>query len=166
MRKILIVLLAVGLVSGCATTKIGNTKIDDQGKYMQLEIGESDKRDVYLVFGQPAYVAYDKDSKSVWLYKRIDLTPSGWSYVPVWGLFVGGMNKEEKVAYFEFSESGKLKNVSSNALTLDEKRFINVKVVDYRLACCLSSLLSTGNGTGLYTLYRNTIISFSLESKD
>lgn len=113
MRKILIVLLAVGLVSGCATTKIGNTKIDDQGKYMQLEIGESDKRDVYLVFGQPAYVAYDKDSKSVWLYKRIDLTPSGWSYVPVWGLFVGGMNKEEKVAYFEFSESGKLKNVSS-----------------------------------------------------
>ena len=110
--RVLALALSV-LLCGCATTKIGNTDIDDQGKYMQLEINESDKRDVYLVFGQPHYVAYDADQKSLWLYKRIDLTPSGWSYVPVVGLVVGGMGKDEKVAYFEFSSEGILKNVSS-----------------------------------------------------
>ena len=101
------------VATGCATTKIGNTDIDDQGKYMQLQINESDKRDVYLVFGQPHYVVYDSDDKSIWLYKRVDLTPSGWTFVPIVGLVAGGMSKEEKVAYFEFSNEGILKNVSS-----------------------------------------------------
>ena len=100
-------------VLGCATTELGNTKIDDQGKYMQLDIGESEKRDVYLVFGQPHYVQYDPNGKSLWVYKKLSLTPSGWSFVPVYGLLFGGMNKEEKVAYFEFTADGKLADVSS-----------------------------------------------------
>lgn len=101
------------LLVGCATTDLGNTKIDDQGKYMQLDIGSSEKRDVYLTFGQPHYVKYDQNGKSLWLYKRLSLTPSGWSYVPVYGLLFGGSNKEEKVAYFEFSVDGKLADVST-----------------------------------------------------
>lgn len=121
MKRFGIALISLFLIAGCATTKVGNTKIDDQGKYMQLDINESEKRDVYLVFGQPHYVAYDKDGKSVWLYKRLEMTPSGWSYVPVWGLLVGGMHKDEKVAYFEFSEEGILKNVASK----DSSGYVN-----------------------------------------
>ena len=38
---------------------------------MQLDIDESTKRDVYLVFGQPMYVSYDENDSSVWVYKRL-----------------------------------------------------------------------------------------------
>jgi hypothetical protein len=114
LTKGLYLVIVVIFLSACATSQLGNTKIDDQGKYMQLQINESEKRDVYLVFGQPHYVAYESDEKSAWLYERLNLTGSGWSFVPVWGLFFGGINKEHKVAVFEFSEKGILKNVSSS----------------------------------------------------
>jgi outer membrane protein assembly factor BamE (lipoprotein component of BamABCDE complex) len=113
-KRITILLSALLLVS-CATTELGNTKIAEAGRYMQLNIDESTKRDVYLVFGQPMYVSYDENDSSVWVYKKIDMTPSGWSYVPFWGLVVGGQNVEEEVAYFEFSSEGVLSNISNRA---------------------------------------------------
>jgi len=119
--KLIFSLSLVLALGACATSQHGNTKIDDFGKYMQIQINDSDKRDVYLNFGQPHYVAYDSDGKSIWSYKRLNLTPSGWSYVPVWGLLFGGMNKEEKVAYFEFSQEGLLKNISSK----DSSGYVN-----------------------------------------
>jgi hypothetical protein len=119
--KLILLIVTVIALTACATSQHGNTKIDDYGKYMQLQIDKSDKRDVFLTFGQPHYVAYSDSGKSIWSYKRLNLTPSGWTYVPVWGLFFGGMNKEEKVAYFEFSEKGYLKNISSR----DSSGYVN-----------------------------------------
>jgi hypothetical protein len=81
--KLIFSLSLVLALGACATSQHGNTKIDDFGKYMQIQINDSDKRDVYLTFGQPHYVAYGSDGKSIWSYKRLNLTPSGWSYVPV-----------------------------------------------------------------------------------
>lgn len=112
-RFLTVVIFFVLPVAGCSTANIGNTKIDDIGRYMQLRPNESNKRDVYLLFGQPHYVAYSGQLSS-WVYKKVALTTSGWTFVPVVGLFAGGANKEEKVTVFNFTENGILTNSSTD----------------------------------------------------
>jgi outer membrane protein assembly factor BamE (lipoprotein component of BamABCDE complex) len=95
------------LLAGCVT--YGNKTIDDPQKFLNIKEGKSTKTDVYAVFGQPHDVAYaDDKSHCMWIYFKVETSPTAWSYVPYIGLAAGGTNEESTKVYFTFDSNQRL----------------------------------------------------------
>jgi hypothetical protein len=105
MKKIITCLFITALsmlLTDCAAN-IGNTQISDVGRFMSLQKGKSDKREVYGLFSQPHEVAYvPSASGSYWEYYNTQMTISGATFVPFIGLIAGGYNADTTIATFYF----------------------------------------------------------------
>ena len=111
LKYVLVTLVAV-LFAGC--TGVGNVKTGEVDNYLKLEKNITTKKDVYVLFGQPARVNYPTGQPgSTWqyLYAKVSVDPV--SVVPIVGLFAGGTNADTKVATFYFDEDDRFINVES-----------------------------------------------------
>lgn len=108
---------ACALLAGCSTTQLGNKKIEDVGRYMSLQKGQSEKTDVYVAFGQPHEVVYGKNDgeSSYWEYYAASLETSGVSFVPVVGLFFGGLNSNASISTIYFDKNEKFSRLETKS---------------------------------------------------
>jgi hypothetical protein len=104
--RFLIIALAGLAVSACAVP-VGSQAVLETGRYDRLEVGQSDKVDVYYLFGQPHDVSYEADA-SEWTYYSARGSIDGWTLVPVAGLIRNGTNFDVTTARFLFDEQDRL----------------------------------------------------------
>lgn len=101
-------LAATVAVSGCASN-LGTQTVNDFGRYMQLEAGETTAPEVYETFGQPHQVAYiDETGERIWSYYSSRVRTNASTYVPFLGLVTGGNDVDTTIAVFYFDDQDTL----------------------------------------------------------
>lgn len=103
--KIFAVILAVVLsLSGCAT--IGNEQISRYETTSKIEIGKSTKADVRALVGEPTKVNFQENGKEIWEYKfsKGHIKPA--TFIPLVGIFAGGMKVEGNTLTIMFNNAG------------------------------------------------------------
>lgn len=102
---------------------VGNTRIDDPAMRERLSVGVSEKRDVYLSYGQPEAVLYGSDlpGRSIWLYSRQVETAASVNSVPFLNLIAAGYDINSKYLQAIFDSQGKLLEISTN----EDSGFVN-----------------------------------------
>lgn len=139
----------LALATGCTT--VGSTRLDDAGSYQDLRPGESTKRDVYAVFGQPHDVRYSDAAAamSMWVYYKMHTRPSAWSWVPYVGLFAGGSAWDITTARFTF-DGDRFVDMSTNHVSDYENswaglvRDVSAAGIDTRSAWVRAEMLKLG----------------------
>lgn len=99
----------------CGCTTMGNKKLDDVNSYLQLKEQKSTKLNVYEIFGQPHDVRKIESGDVVWVYYKIYVRPSAWTYVPFVGLAAGGSARDTTFTYFVFDSSAILQKINAKS---------------------------------------------------
>ena len=102
--KTFFITISILFLLGCETTQYGNLKVDDTVRYMQLKVGESTKKDIFIEFGQPFYVVYDKQGNSLWEYSKTSMTTNPINYVTYRFVSTYAQNTETEIVIFEFDQ--------------------------------------------------------------
>lgn len=102
---------------------VGNTRIDDPAMRDRLHVGLSEKRDVYLSYGQPEAVLYssDQSGRSIWVYSRQVETAASVNSVPFLNLIAAGYDINSKYLQAIFNGEGKLLEIATN----EDTGFVN-----------------------------------------
>ena len=123
-RRLLIISLIV-LLAACHSPSIvvGNTRIDDPAMRERLILGQSDKSDVYLSYGQPEAVFYsnDQSGQSIWVYSRQVESAASVNSVPFLNLVAAGYDIDSKYLQAIFNLQGKLIEIATN----EDSGFVN-----------------------------------------
>src|SRR5215470_15861776 len=107
--RVLAMLVWVVVLSGCAITA-GSSRVNDIGRYLSLQKGESTKRDVYGVFGQP----YDvQDGSSTWVYYSVKFTTNVPTLIPFVGLIAGGSDVDTTAAKIQFNSNERVSGIET-----------------------------------------------------
>lgn len=109
MKKLCFIFL-FSILSACFS--VGTESIQDIASYLELQKGQSTKRDIYRIFGQP----HDVD-RGNWIYYKADQTLSPWTLTPIFGLAFGGYDVRLTTAHFFFEDQvfSKLKTELRNS---------------------------------------------------
>lgn len=93
--------VAVGL-AGCATN-VGTQTINDFGRYQQVQPGQTSKKQLHAIFGQPHVVKSIPETKeSVWSYYQVASRMNPTTFIPFVGLATGGNDLDMTRADFYF----------------------------------------------------------------
>lgn len=108
MKKIFTVALACLAVGGCATNA-GTQAVNDFSRFQQVENGQTTKRGLHQIFGQPHRVTYiEQTGESLWQYWQVRSTMNPSTYIPLVGLVTGGNDLDITRADFYFDPNGVL----------------------------------------------------------
>jgi outer membrane protein assembly factor BamE (lipoprotein component of BamABCDE complex) len=115
MKKIAYIMLLALALSACAST--GNKQITQAGTIAKIEEGRSTKAEVRALVGEPTKVNFQPDRTEVWeyVYSRAQVRPA--SFVPVVGLFAGGMDVTGRTVTILFNQDGVVEKVGSGSIT-------------------------------------------------
>lgn len=101
---IVAVALSFGLV-GCATN-VGTQSINDFGRYQQIQPGQTTKKQLHAVFGQPHVIQkIDPTSESIWSYYQVVSRMNPTTFIPFVGLATGGNDLDITRADFYFDRN-------------------------------------------------------------
>ena len=122
-QLLLVVVLALG---GCYSS--GNASVKSQDLVSQVKIGQSTKKDVTLLFGQPnsvtrasVQVASQANPSQMitvvesWGYQHTEAHMDGRSWIPFAGAWLGGTNYETEIVQFGFDAKDVVQQVSSSS---------------------------------------------------
>lgn len=99
----MVAVLAACAALGACATNVGNPSVNDFGLYQQLENGQTTKRGVFDLFGQPHTVNYvEQTGESVWQYYQVASRTNPTTYIPFLGLATGGTDLDITRADFFF----------------------------------------------------------------
>lgn len=105
MKRSLIVAAVVAAAIGttaCATN-VGTQTINDFGRYQQIENGQTSKKELYAVFGQPHVIqTIPANNESVWAYYQVVSRMNPTTFIPFVGLATGGNDLDITRADFYF----------------------------------------------------------------
>jgi len=79
----------------------------DTSRLTAVQEGVSQKHDIYTLFGQPHEVIYLAKGDSIWEYYNSEISMSGKSWIPVYGLIAGGSNVNARIVSFYFNSEGR-----------------------------------------------------------
>ena len=107
MRKKVTIFLCFLLITSCATTtgkRIDGTKIGE------IKKGRTTRTEVISLFGNPENITNSADGTTVFTYSFASAGATPVSYIPVIGLFAGGMNIENESLLITFDENNTVKD--------------------------------------------------------
>lgn len=99
------------LIQACASS--GNPKVADFNPSTQVEYGKTTKQEIQTMLGEPNARRYGADGKEVWVYSYAQAQARPATFIPVVGLFAGGMDGSAKKLIFAFDEKGILQKQGS-----------------------------------------------------
>ena len=117
-KRITIVLLAA-FVGGCAST---GTKVET-AQVNQFKRGVTTQADVIAALGEPNTRATLEDGSSQIGYVHAEMTTKAATFIPIVGMFAGGMDTQSNAVNFIFDANGKLKSTSSSSSAMDTNMF-------------------------------------------
>jgi hypothetical protein len=90
-------------VAGCASQ--GNRTIAGENQYnveAKIEVGKTTKEDVRAAYGSPISANFTDSGNEIWRYTFARTKMTGKSFIPIYGIFAGGMrgNVKELVVFF------------------------------------------------------------------
>lgn len=107
----LLAALALLAIQGCASS--GNPKVADFNPTTQVEYGKTTKQEIHAMLGEPNGKKYGADGKEVWVYSYAQAQARPATFIPVVGLFAGGMDGSAKKLIFAFDRQGVLQKEGS-----------------------------------------------------
>lgn len=121
-----LLLVALLTITGCYSS--GNASVKSQELVSQVKIGQSTKKDVTLLFGQPNSVTRGSVQVAsqgnptqmvtvteTWGYQHSSSRTDGRSWIPFAGLWLGGTDYEVSVVQFGFDSKDVVQQVSSSS---------------------------------------------------
>lgn len=121
-----LLLIAVLALTGCYSS--GSSSVKSQDLVSQVKIGQSTKKDVSLLFGQPNSVtrsSFQVASQAnpsqmltvveTWGFQHTQMHVDGRSWIPFAGLWLGGTDYEVEVVQFGFDAKDVVQQVSSSS---------------------------------------------------
>ncbi|MNQ92071.1 hypothetical protein D3C85_1074790 [compost metagenome] len=105
MRKFIIVavIAAAAITTSACATNVGTQTVNDFGRYQQLKNGETSKRGVHDIFGQPHTVNYvPATGETIWQYYQVTSRMNPTTFIPFLGLATGGNDLDITRADFFF----------------------------------------------------------------
>lgn len=109
MKKWLVAAMCVALV-GCASTGV---KVRPE-QMATLKKGETTREQVVATFGQPTSIVTHSDGKAILVYSHADAKFKASTFIPIVGLFAGGMDVTGSVVHMTFDAQGKLVDYTSS----------------------------------------------------
>jgi outer membrane protein assembly factor BamE (lipoprotein component of BamABCDE complex) len=107
MNKLIVTLVSVALLAGCATA--GNERMKDQSQASiqeQIVEGKSTKSQVQNVLGSATSVSFTDGGSEVWTFKWSRATPQARNFIPVVSAFSRGIDVKTKELVVMFDKSG------------------------------------------------------------
>lgn len=113
MRKVLLTaLIIVALaLAGCASS--GNPKVADFNPATQIEYGKTTKAEIKAMLGEPNWKKYGANGKEIWVYSYGQAQMKPATFIPIVGLFAGGMDTQGRSLTFVFDEKGVIQKEGS-----------------------------------------------------
>lgn len=113
-KNVLAVLLLAALgLAGCAST-MGNesvSKVTAADVKQKIIVGKSTKKDVEQQFGKPGTVQSSKNGDT-WIYQYGQAKSDAVSFIPVVGMFMGGIDATSKTVTVEFAKNGVVRDAT------------------------------------------------------
>lgn len=103
MKKLFIVLFSAVILSGCAAPPL-----QIKPSVASFQKGITTEADVVAIFGKPMSVMSGMDGGRVIAYATVDNNIRGASFIPIVGLFAGGVDMKISSATFTFGQDGML----------------------------------------------------------
>ena len=116
MRALLTIVLAASL-AGCATS---GTQIS-ANQMATMEKGKTTYPEVIARLGKPMVDTISGDGGRVTIYSFSKSQIKGATFIPIVGLFAGGMKVEGNVVTFTFDANGVLKDYTSSDTHIDTR---------------------------------------------
>jgi outer membrane protein assembly factor BamE (lipoprotein component of BamABCDE complex) len=109
MKRLIPPLMCLFLI-GCATSgrKIDQTAVE------RIQKGVSTKADVRSLIGAPDQVTKTSAGNEVWSYHYTRVTAKGENFIPVVGMFAGGMNTQNQWTMVTFGPDGLVQGVDTS----------------------------------------------------
>lgn len=125
LRQLLFVLCLATLlaVQGCASS--GNPKVADFNTSTQIEYGKTTKQEIRAMLGEPNAKKYGANGKEVWVYLYSQAQFKAATFIPLVGLFAGGVDTSGKSLTFVFDENGVLQKRGSGEANIKGAPGIN-----------------------------------------
>lgn len=105
------VLLLLVFALGCASS--GNPRIADFNPANQVEYGKTTQAEIRAILGEPNARKYGSDGKETWVYSYAQAQAKPATFIPIVGLFAGGVDGSAKKLIFAFDEKGVLQKEGS-----------------------------------------------------
>ena len=103
------VLIITLLITGCSTTTNRTLKrISEPQIETQLIVGQTTKKDITMLYGQPYDIEVLPKNEERWVYEIIKKVAKPLNFVPIVSLFLGGTDNETQRLKIYFNESGYL----------------------------------------------------------
>ena len=99
---IIVLMLCPLLMTGCASVgkEIQQTNVE------QLQKGITTKDQVIKMFGQPDSTYFDKDTRLIFTYFAMKMSPSVYSFIPIINIVHNEMNMKNQMLVIVFSKDG------------------------------------------------------------
>lgn len=110
MKKIL-TFIATAVLAGCASSGVQVT--DDQ--LAQFHEGQTTRQEVIAVLGQPTMTMRNADGTTTLMYTYAEARTRPTTFVPIVGLFAGGVDTRSSNVMMMFGKDGILTTYSSSA---------------------------------------------------
>jgi outer membrane protein assembly factor BamE (lipoprotein component of BamABCDE complex) len=107
MKKMILSLLCLMIV-GCYS--MGNKQIMDSSKTSQIQEGKTTKEEVRGSLGEPNHAQPMPNGEEMWMYTYSQSTTRPTTFIPLVGLFAGGMDTKSKSINLLFDANGVLKS--------------------------------------------------------
>jgi outer membrane protein assembly factor BamE (lipoprotein component of BamABCDE complex) len=109
MKRVMILLLLSGLLSGCVSV---GRKID-QSAADKIEKGKTTREEVIRLIGSPDQITTRGGGYTVFMYNYMRATAKPETFIPIVGAFVGGANVQNQMVMVVFGADGVVKDVFS-----------------------------------------------------
>ena len=86
----------------------------DQSKVDQIKKGSSTKEQVLALIGTPEKITKDGDGNTTFSYHYVYASAKGESFIPIVGMFAGGVNTKEQSVTVKFGPDGEVPQVESS----------------------------------------------------
>ncbi len=119
MKNTVAALIIAVLTAGCAST---GTKVET-AQVNQFKRGLTTQADVIAALGEPNTRATLEDGSTQIGYVHAEVTTKPATFIPIVGMFAGGMDTQSTAVNFVFDANGKLKSTSSSSSAMEGGMF-------------------------------------------
>ncbi len=120
MKKIIILICSLFLVSGCAST--GNKVLKNETSSAvaaKITKGVTTKEQVRGMYGDPMTTSFTDSGKEIWKYEFVKTHAKATNFIPLVSMFNSGAKGTKKELVIMFDDNGIVKNYSMSSSKVD-----------------------------------------------